>query len=178
MSVAGIALALLQGCGRPQVEVYNIPHMPPRLNAPDHWRAVATSTMMEAEKQRYEITLILEDRNATALATLTVLPGKGSQTREAYLRLNVNRWRGQLQLEALTADDELENHLAPVAGLPKEARMVDVSGTSVRSPFGPARTVGVMIPRVNALWVYKLSGDPQVVAREREAFLKLLPEWQ
>lgn len=155
-----------------------------------------TSRMLEAQKQRFEITLQVDsnstDENATtetvtAEATLTVLPGSGdrrNRTDEEYersrrqtLRLNVDRWRGQLQLEALPKEAILEDHLQPVEGLPEMARMVDLNGTAVRPPFGPARIVGVMIPRVNALWVYKLSGDARVVERERETFLKLLPIW-
>jgi len=121
------------------------------------------------------------------LATLTVLPGSGDrrnrtdeeydQLRQKTLRLNVDRWRGQLQLEPLPEEAVLEDFMKPVDGLPKMARMIDLNGTAVRPPFGSARTLGVMIPRVNSLWVYKLSGDARVVERERNTFLKLLPLW-
>jgi hypothetical protein len=39
-------------------------------------------------------------------------------------------------------------------------------------------TVGVLVPYSRAVWVYKLSGDPMVVGKERDVFLKLLPAWQ
>jgi hypothetical protein len=180
------------GCSKPQIEVYTIPPVPPRVVAPGHWEAKPTSRMLEAEKQRFEIFLTIDDNGTegdtvTALATLTVLPGSGdrrNRTDEEYerlrqqtLRLNVDRWRGQLQLKALPEEAVLEDYIKPVEGLPEMARMVDLNGTAVRSPFGSARTVGVMIPRVNSLWVYKLSGDSRVVERERDTFLKLLPLW-
>lgn len=189
-------LVCLLGCGDPPIEVYTVPPEPPRVETPKHWEDVETSSMLAAEKQRFEIPLLLDgnatDDNATtetpiALATLTVLPGSGDRRnrtdeelerdREDYLRINVNRWRGQLSLEDLPEEDNLKKHLSEVKGLPKEARMVDINGTAVRPPYGPARTVGILIPRVNALWVYKLSGDARVVEQERENFLRILPRW-
>lgn len=178
IGATSLSVVLLVGCGKPQVEVYTIPPMTPRLKAPDHWREVDASPMLEAEKQRFEIEVVLKDRNATALATLTVLPGKGEMSSEDYLRMNVNRWRGQLGLESLQEEARLQEHMQPVKGLPEEARMVDLNGTQVRSPYLPTRTVGVLIPWANALWVYKLSGNPDVVDQEREQFIKLLPEWR
>ena len=189
-------MAGLMGCGDPPIEVYLVPPEPPRVEVPEHWQEVETHSMLEAEKQRFEISLKLDgnatDENATtetvtALATLTVLPGSGDRRnrteeeyerdRQQYLRINVDRWRGQLSLENIPVEDDLEKHLSAVNGLPEEARMVDLNGTAVRPPFGPARTVGVLIPRVNALWVYKLSGDARVVERERDTFLRILPRW-
>ena len=182
-----IVLALSVGC-KPKIEVYTIPPVPPRLVAPEHWEEKPTSRMLEAEKQRFEISMEIDDNDTvTALATLTVLPGSGDrrnrteeeyeQLRQKTLRLNVDRWRGQLQLKPLPEEAVLEDFMKPVEGLPEMARMIDLNGTAVRPPFGSARTLGVMIPRVNSLWVYKLSGDARVVERERNTFLKLLPLW-
>tara|TARA_B100000686_G_scaffold224268_1_gene231419 strand:- start:1654 stop:2262 length:609 start_codon:yes stop_codon:yes gene_type:complete len=182
-----IVLALSAGC-KPKIEVYTIPPVPPRLVAPEHWEEKPTSRMLEAEKQRFEISMEMDDNDTvTALATLTVLPGSGDrrnrteeeykQLRQKTLRLNVDRWRGQLQLKPLPEEAVLEDFMKPVEGLPEMARMIDLNGTAVRPPFGSARTLGVMIPRVNSLWVYKLSGDARVVERERNTFLKLLPLW-
>ena len=51
-----IVLALLAGC-KPNIEVYTIPPVPPRLVAPKHWEEKPTSRMLEAEKQRFEISM-------------------------------------------------------------------------------------------------------------------------
>lgn len=178
ISALGVTAVLLAGCSKPQVETYIIPPMPPRLKAPDHWREVATSATMSSEKQRFEIELALEEGNATALATLTVLPGKGDMTREEYLRINVNRWRRQLGMDKLAEEESLDDHISPVVGMSEATRLVDVNGTLIEPPFLPSRTVGVLVPRVNALWVYKLSGHPEVVDQERDEFIQLLPEWR
>jgi hypothetical protein len=80
---------------------------------------------------------------------------------------NINRWREQVKLPAITAAD-----------LPKEARPVDfagVAGMFVESvgPEGesPRETIlGVIAVRGDRSWFVKLKGDAALAAREKQRF--------
>ena len=121
-----------------------------------------------------------ENATATATATLTVLPfnSKDSEALEQSRRMNLNRWRRDVGLPMVVVEKEIAAQLKPVPGLAEEARMMDAQGDSAKFPGTPLRTVGVLVPFNRALWVYKLTGHPEAVDRERAAFLALLPDWQ
>jgi len=160
------------GCDKPGIEVYTVQPLPSRVTVPQGWKEVPTSSMMRSQKQRFEIKHIGKDGNTTAMATLTVLPGKARDvSMEDYLRQNIDRWRMQVGLGPLAEEAKVGDYLKSVPGLPDEARCLDVNGTL-------SSTVGVLVPYSRAVWVYKLSGDPKVVGKERDVFLKLLPAWQ
>ena len=169
---AGLCLGLVLwvGCDKPGIEVYTVQPLPSRVTVPQGWKEVPASSMMRSQKQRFEITG--EDGNTTAMATLTVLPGKAKDvSMDDYLRQNIDRWRMQVGLGPLAEEAKVGDYLKSVPGLPDEARCLDVNGTL-------SSTVGVLVPYSRAVWVYKLSGDPMVVGKERDVFLKLLPAWQ
>ncbi len=96
------------------------------------------------------------------------LPG-GSQatvsTAGGDLLANVNRWRGQLQLEPIPAAGlaEITKPLTLASGSP--ATVVDMSGAE-------DRMVTVIVPRGAQSVFYKLMGPTANVARDRDAFLQ------
>lgn len=139
---------------------------------------------LEDIKQRFrmEHPLADADANGTAIATatLTVLPFDSNQP-EGLARtrqMNLNRWRREVSLSSLEAEADIAAALKPVPGLEGEARLMDMAGESSREPGKPLRTVGVLVPFKRALWVYKLTGHPEAVEKERAAFIALLPKWQ
>jgi hypothetical protein len=77
---------------------------------------------------------------------------------------NVNRWRGQLGLPPV--DDAAATPLNVSGGT---AQMVDLSGTDAHTGK-PARLIGVIVPEGSQTWFYKLMGDPDVVAQQKDAF--------
>ncbi len=85
---------------------------------------------------------------------------------------NVNRWRGQLGLGELS-ETELNKILTPLDTSSGKAVSVDMTGTDARSGQ-KARLVGVIIPQANQTWFYKIMGNEQVVAAEKDAFLKFV----
>ena len=80
------------------------------------------------------------------------------------LEANVNRWRGQLGLPPIS--EILTTTFAINGG---EAQIVDLSGTNAENGQ-PAEIVGVMVAQPGTTWFYKLMGDPQLVASQRDAF--------
>ena len=50
---------------------------------------------------------------------------------------------------------------------------MDLNGTDAQSGR-PVRLVAAMVPRDGQTWFYKLMGDREVVAREKDAFTKFV----
>jgi hypothetical protein len=84
---------------------------------------------------------------------------------------NINRWRGQLRLAALS-EQEIAKLLTPVDSTGGKAMFVDMTGTD---PTGQkARLVGAIVPQGSQTWFYKLMGNEQLVDREKDAFAKFV----
>ncbi len=177
-AVLCLGLVLFAGCNKPGIEVYTVQSLPPRVTVPEGWKEVSIPKGFgtEDQKQRFEITR--KDGNATAIATLTVSPGRKDMSMEQYLLINVNRWRGQLDLAALPKDAEIEDYLKRLPELSETAWLMDANGTSPTNPGEMLRTLAVLNPMSNATWIYKLSGDDGVVRRERATFIKMVSDWK
>ncbi len=160
--LAAMCLTILAAsCRPPQVVVYSIPR---DTEPPEHWRLAASAG---PEKQRY----LIRDQNGTATVTLTVLAGDGGG-----LLANVNRWRKQLNLDPAT-EDQLKTLVPAVSFGESSARLMEANGTDFRDGT-PALTLGLVAGDATLTWFYKLMGDPEIVRREREAFLRLAPQWR
>ena len=85
---------------------------------------------------------------------------------------NINRWRGQLGLSPLS-EDELNKLVTPVDTAAGKAMLVDMAGNDARTSQ-KARLVGAIVPQGNRTWFYKLMGNDQVVANQKDAFSKFI----
>ena len=85
---------------------------------------------------------------------------------------NVNRWRAQLGLPAVT-HDKLDSVTQPLDTAGGKATLVDFTGTDARTTQ-PARLVAVMVPHGDKTWFYKLSGDGMAVEYQKESFVKFV----
>jgi hypothetical protein len=81
---------------------------------------------------------------------------------------NVNRWRGQLGLEQLSEAD-INKLVTPVDTGGGKAILIDMTGTDARSGQ-KARLVGAIVSQPERTWFYKLMGNEQIVAREKDNF--------
>ncbi len=81
---------------------------------------------------------------------------------------NVNRWRKQLGLGELSAD-ELAKVVRPITTTSGQASLVEMSGTDARSGQ-PASLVGAIVLQPGQAWFYKLMGDAPTVTSQKEAF--------
>jgi hypothetical protein len=85
---------------------------------------------------------------------------------------NVNRWRGQVGLPEIT-EGELQKSGQTVEANGQPAQLYDVAGTNPAS--GDAtRIVGVIQHRPDATWFYKMTGDADLVAQQKPAFIEFL----
>jgi hypothetical protein len=85
---------------------------------------------------------------------------------------NVNRWRGQLGLNAASESDlaQLAQSLDVPGG---KATLVDFDGVNAKTGT-PTRLVAVIVSQNDQTWFYKLMGDKQIVAKQKDAFTKFI----
>jgi len=119
----------------------------PKWTVPPDWSQTAPGTMVLA---RYNV--------AGGKAQVTVSTAGGD------LLTNVNRWRGQIQLAPIAANQlpEVTSELAVNSG---KATVVDLTGSE-------QRMVAVIVPRPGQSWFYKLLGETAAVAAAKDAFLQ------
>jgi hypothetical protein len=129
----------------------------PKWQSPKSWKEVPGGQFLVAKF------LVTGKDNAQAAVNVSRSAGDGGG-----LAGNVNRWRTQLGLSQLSAE-ELAKAVQPVKLSNGEASWVEMSGTDARSGQS-AKLVGVMVPQGGQTWFYKLMGDPKIVADQQDAF--------
>jgi hypothetical protein len=87
------------------------------------------------------------------------------------LLANVNRWRAQLGL-APVAEAGLAN-LPTIDASGCKATLIEFSGTDARTGK-PAALVSVVLPLGDQTWFYKLMGDENIVAQQKDALIKFV----
>jgi hypothetical protein len=110
--------------------------------------------------------LIAGNDGVEASVNVSLLAGDGGG-----LLPNVNRWRGQLGLAPVT-----EAELAKAATITASggtATLVDFTGTDGRTSKA-TRLIGVVLPLGGQTWFYKLTGDANLVAQQKDALLKFV----
>jgi hypothetical protein len=85
---------------------------------------------------------------------------------------NVNRWRGQVGLTAIT-DSELQKTAESVVAGGQAARLYDIDGTNPASGE-QTRILGVIQHRDSEAWFYKMTGDADLVRQQKPAFVEFL----
>jgi hypothetical protein len=96
-----------------------------------------------------------------AIVTLSIL---GSAT--GTLRANIDRWRGQIGL-APVADAELEKIATPLDLPDAKATIVDMTGSK-------QRMISIIVPRGDSTWFFKMMGEPDAVAAEKNRFIEFV----
>jgi hypothetical protein len=133
----------------------------PSWQVPAGWQEVSAGQFLIAKF------MLTGDGGVTAAVNVSMSAGDGGG-----LAANVNRWRGQLGLAPLSADD-LNKSLTTVASTSGAAWLVDMSGTDARTGQ-PARLVGIVVSQSDRTWFYKLMGDAKVVAGQKDTFTQFV----
>ncbi len=124
--------------------------VPFKYTVPEGWEKKAPGQLVAAEAY------LVGDK-----AVVTLTPAGGD------LHENINRWRGQVGLDKLAADD-LKKTITelPVAGI--KSYYVDLGNP--QNPKENNRTLGVIIPAGDATWFIKMSGPHDFVGQQKNAF--------
>lgn len=102
-------------------------------------------------------------------ADISVIPLPGAAGGDLA---NVNRWRGQVGLAALSAE-ELARTAEAVEIAGQAAQLYDVAGAASGSG-DPTRILGVIQQRDGMAWFFKMTGNDPLVAKEKSAFVAFL----
>jgi hypothetical protein len=129
----------------------------PTWQVPSDWKEISGGQFLVAKF------MLSGASGATASVNVSSSTGDGGG-----LPANVNRWRGQL---GLPAQSEILTTTFQVTG--GEAQLVDMSGTNAQTGQ-PAELVGIMVTQPDRTWFYKLMGDPQLVAAQKDAFTQFV----
>ena len=119
---------------------------------PSSWQTVAPGEMQVARFQ------VPENGTARGQVFVSLFESDSGGT-----LANVNRWRKQIGLPN-TAENELSQIVSPLdPGLPGSI-LVDMTNNG-------RRLIGAIVPREGSYWFYKLLGDAEAVAPEKDAFI-------
>jgi hypothetical protein len=133
----------------------------PSWTVPSDWKE---GELMQFLVARY---VIQGNNDASAAVNVSQLDGDGGG-----LVPNINRWRQQIGLAPSEGDSQQPVSTLDVAG--GKASLVDMTGTDVRGGGKPVRLVGVVLPLNGQTWFYKLMGDPNLVAQQKDAFVNFV----
>ncbi len=123
----------------------------PNWTVPAQWKELPAGQMQMAK-------FAVPDRGAAkAEVSVSIFPNDTGGT-----LANVNRWRGQVGL-APVKEGELASMVSPLDPSSPDAILVDVKSDT-------KRIIGAVVPRNGSYWFYKLMGDAEAVAPEKESF--------
>ncbi|HEY3931489.1 MAG TPA: hypothetical protein VGM58_03880 [Verrucomicrobiae bacterium] len=142
--------------GLPTPDKSNLPRL--KYTLPDGWQEKTPSEMRVAS-------FGISENGKTA--DVSVIPLGGMAGGDLP---NVNRWRGQVGLQPL-ADDDLQKLAEKVEVAGQPADLFDLAGTE-------QRIVGVIFHRGNTTWFFKMTGDLDLVEKQKPAFVSFLKSLQ
>lgn len=119
--------------------------------APTHWKSIPASAMRKATYK------IAGDGGTEAELSITAFPGDvGGEL------MNLNRWRGQLQLPPV-AEAEFATAVTRREHNGLKFGLVDLAGSS-------QRLLGAWVPFAGSTWFFKLTGPDALLAKEKANF--------
>ncbi len=128
------------------------------------WTAPAAWTVKPASAMRKGSYAVKGDGGEADLS-ITAFPGD-----TGGLLANINRWRSQVALPPLTAD-QLDANREHLDLGPLHVEIVDFAGSANGTP---TRVVGAIVPHGPETWFFKLMGPDALVAKEKPAFREFL----
>ena len=170
-ALLGIGLtAALLGCQKPdEVRVYETPkeqHFQlkprpiatgPKFTTPDGWQAIKVE---DGGMRKAAYTVAKEDQKAEV--TVIDLPPVAADRLS-----NINRWRGQIQLDPITAA-ELDALIKPIEADGMSGDYVEMAMPEGSSPR--KMILGALVDGTDRVWFFKLRGDHALAEQERERF--------
>src|SRR3984885_5965207 len=168
---------VLVSCDNDKVEVYKIPKeginvamqsgpaglVPPPLGSPAQWTKPESWKEQPLSEMRLG-SFKIEGPNAdTADVSVIAFPGEAGG-----LISNINRWRGQLQLEPLN-EDQLAQSTQRTEVDSAPTYLVDFQ-TAENAPK-PSRILGAVLQTADRSWFVKMTGPPELIESQRQIFL-------
>src|SRR5437867_3517246 len=183
-----VMLAISAGCGQSEIRVYRVAKEAPQSEQtaqadpasvpPGHPNVSSTSTGLKWKLPAgWEGVAPGEMRLASfrvngqdgKQADVSIVPLRGMAGGDLA---NVNRWRDQVGQSAIT-EEALIKLAQPVEAAGQPAQLYEQAG-KIPNSDEPARILGVIQHRGDTAWFFKMSGDDQLVARQKPIFIEFL----
>ena len=186
IAAAGVAVVLV-GCGRNEVQVYRVAKEPASAAAPapagDNLPPGHPDTTPSTPSLQWKLppgwqeTPPGEMRVASfrvpakdgKVADVSVIPLPGMAGGDLG---NVNRWRGQVGLAAVT-EEEIAKLAQAVSVDGQTAQLYDQGGINPGSGEN-TRILAALLRREGTAWFFKMTGDNEFVAQQKPAFVAFL----
>jgi hypothetical protein len=161
-AAAPAAMPATLAAGLPAPDNSNLPKL--KYTLPDAWQEKTPTEMRVASFGISE-----SGKNAD----VSVIPLGGMAGGDLA---NVNRWRGQVGLQPL-GDADLQKLAENIEITGEPADLYDASGTT---PGGgdEERIIGVIFHRDGTTWFFKMTGDADLVEKQKPAFVSFLKSLQ
>ncbi len=176
------ALFFVSGCGRDTITSYTVPKETPPARAEAHsehdghnhgpaaprisWTTPAGWEEQPAGQMR-AATFRVADAGKVVDIGIVPLPGQAGKDLD-----NVNRWRAQVGLEAIT-EEEMDRVAIPVTIAGSQSRLFDQAGENAASG-DKSRILAAILRKDGVAWFFKATGDDELVAQNRKAFIGFL----
>lgn len=161
---------MLAGCQRAEIEVYSVPKETAfTTSASLHWELPSGWQEVPASGMRAASFLVKGEGSLIADVSIVPLSGRAGSELD-----NLNRWRGELGLGPITAD-ELPAAGQDVTVCDSQGRLFDiVSGEARLEGRFKERTLAAMTEHGGQTWFFKMRGEADLVAREKDKFIAFL----
>jgi len=185
-ALAGLAVLGAAGtaCQRRTVQVYEIPKQPGDAAAalvaarpdgqatvtPVRWAKPAGWQAQPLSEMRQGSFRVEGPGDASADVSVVSFPGEAGG-----LVSNLNRWRGQVELPALSAD-ELRQEARTVTAGPVQGILVDYA--SPPQSAKQSRILGAVFETADRSWFVKMTGPPALVESQKEIFAQFVRSFQ
>lgn len=187
VGLAGLLL-VSAGCRREEIRVYEAPKERPAAASAGMVSGLEGLDLgdphagLNRPRLSWQVPAGWEERPASALrAGYFVIPGpNGQQAEMTIIPLagtggndldNVNRWRAQVGLKAITAE-ELPRLAKAVSIGGREGQLYDLVGDSYEAD--DQRTLAAILRRDGTSWFFKLTGPAALVGDQQGAFVEFL----
>ncbi len=186
LPVALLLSVALSGCSPEKITVYIVPKESPVLERvqKEHGTIVDLTNPAQAVSGKLGWTVppgwielpptqfalarfVVSGPTGHAQITATVLPGNAGG-----LFANVNRWRSQVNLEQIVEAD-LAKTVKNIETHAGTAQVVDFVGADPKTGR-KIRLISVMLPHEDRTWFFKIIGEAEVVAHQKDAFLQFV----
>jgi hypothetical protein len=162
--VVALLLAMVAGCGRNEIRVYQVPKTEP-WKLPAGWQQREPGTMRAAQ-----FTVPAKDKTDT---DVSLIPIRGAMARPETVVDIINIWRQQMQLEPAGAA-ALASAAQSVPVGREEGNLYEMVSQGTTGDNAKQRTLVATINADNTLWFVKMTGEDSAVTAEKGAFLVFL----
>ncbi|MGC8888047.1 MAG: hypothetical protein ACP5MG_12910 [Verrucomicrobiia bacterium] len=139
------------------------PIKPSDFKVPDDWKPLPPAPMTLT---RYEVS----DGSNSAVISISKLDGDGGG-----LLPNINRWRGQINLQNISAD-ELDRVAEKITLGNLNAVVVDFTGTNKTGE--QTRMVGIIAPAGSFTYFFKMTGQKEAVEKHKSALINFVKNFK